>query len=331
INHNELYETFLKVLLNHKVEETEAKQLATIFTQNAADGVISHSVSRFPLMISYLDKGAIKPGTMPKLISASETIEKWDAGFGFGVTSASFCMDRAIEIASKHGVGITVALHSNHWMRPGYYGWKAADKGFIGICWTTTRKNMVPWGGAERQLGNNPLVIAVPRKKGNLVFDSSMAQYAWGKVREYAADGKKLPTVGGYDSQGNLTDDALEIEKTYKAMPAGFWKGSALSILLEAVACSLGQSSTVEDNEIYDDIETNMTQVFMAIDPKVVNENYSEDNLDRIVEGLHNCPPKDGKTPVRYPGEKALKTRMKSEKNGIEIPKRSWENLKALQ
>ena len=146
INDKELFETFLKVLLSHGVKEDEAKSLATVFTQNAADGVISHSVSRFPLMISYLDRGIIKPGTLPKIISSSETIEKWDAGFGFGITSASFCMERAIELASKHGVGIVVSLHSNHWMRPGYYGWKAADNGYIGICWTTTRKNLVPSG-----------------------------------------------------------------------------------------------------------------------------------------------------------------------------------------
>ena len=86
----------------------------------------------------------------------------------------------------------------------------------------------------------------------------------------------------------------------------------------------------MEDNDIYKDVETNMTQVFMAIDPKVVNENYSEDNLDRIVQGLHNCPSKDEENPVRYPGEKALAFRRKSEKNGIEIPKRAWEKLKNL-
>ncbi len=331
ISEKELKETFKTILLNHKVDENEAESLAAVFTSNAKDGVISHSVSRFPLMIDYLDNGVIKAGTMPKLISSFTSIERWDACFGFGVTSANFCMNRAIELASKHGMGLVVSIHSNHWMRAGYYGWSAANRGYIGICWTTTRKNLVPWGGTENQIGNNPLVIAVPRKKGNFVFDSSMAQYSWGKIREYAADGKKLPTLGGYDQNGNPTDDATEIDKTYKAMPAGFWKGSAMSLILEAAACSMGQSDTVIDNDKYDNIETNMTQVFIAIDPKKINDSYSDDNLERIVQSLHQCPTKEGKGQLRYPGERALVTREKSEKNGIEIPRRAWEKLKALK
>ncbi len=331
ISEQELKATFKAILLNHNVDESEADSLASVFASNAKDGVISHSVSRFPLMIEYLDQNIIKAGTMPKLVSSFGAIEKWDALFGFGVTSALFCTDRAIELASKFGMGLVISIHSNHWMRPGYYGWRTADKGYVGICWTTTRKNLVPWGGTEPQIGNNPMVIAVPRKGGNLIFDSSMAQYAWGKIREYAEDGKKLPTLGGYDENGNPTDDAAQIDKTYKAMPAGFWKGSALSIILEAAACSIGQGNTVVDNDIYGKYETNMTQVFIAIDPKRLNDSYNEDNLDRIVEGLHNSPTKDGKGKLRYPGERALLARERSEKNGIEIPRRAWDKLKALK
>lgn len=323
ISEQKLKDTFKTILMSRNVEKQEADEIATVFTCNARDGVISHSVSRFPLMMEYLDKEIIKPGVKPTLVSSFGALEKWEAGFGFGITSAKHCMCRAMELAKQYGIGLTVSVHSNHWMRPGYYGHMAADKGLIGICWTTTKKNLVPWGADEPAVGNNPLVIAVPREKGNVVFDSSMAQYSWGQISENAADGKKLPTLGGYDQNGNLTDDPQEILKTFKAMSAGFWKGTALSIILESAACTIGQSDTVRDNDHYGDIETNMTQVFLAINPKAINGTYSDDKTDRIISRLREKG-------VRYPGEKAAKHREQSESKGIQIPKRAWEKLLTL-
>ena len=55
-------------------------------------------------------------------------------------------------------------------MRGGTYGWQAAEAGMIGICFTNTIANMPPWGGIDPRLGNNPLVIAVPRKRAGISF-----------------------------------------------------------------------------------------------------------------------------------------------------------------
>lgn len=55
-------------------------------------------------------------------------------------------MDRAIELASDHGIGPVALRNANHWMRGGSYGWQAAEKGYIGICWTNSIAVMPPWG-----------------------------------------------------------------------------------------------------------------------------------------------------------------------------------------
>ncbi len=323
IGYEELKRTFKDILESHKVDAKEADEIAAVFTENARDGVISHSVSRFPLMIDYVDRSVIRPGVKPTLVSSFAAVEKWDAGRGFGIITAKHCMKRAIELASRFGIGLVVSYNANHWMRPGYYGHMAADMGYVGICWTTTKRNLVPWGASEPAIGNNPLVIAVPRKKGNIVFDSSMAQYSWGQINEYAADGRNLPTLGGYDQDGELTDDPKKILETFKAMSAGFWKGTAMSIILESTACTLAQSSTVMDNNVYGTTETNMTQIYMAMDPRCINENFSDETADKIVANLKAQG-------VRYPGEKALKHREISKEKGIQIPKRAWEKLRSL-
>ncbi len=55
-------------------------------------------------------------------------------------------MDRAIELAADHGIGLVALRNANHWMRGGSYGWQAAEKGYIGICWTNSIAVMPPWG-----------------------------------------------------------------------------------------------------------------------------------------------------------------------------------------
>ena len=75
-------------------------------------------------------------------------------------------MARAIALARAHGIGCVALANTNHWMRGGSYGWQAADAGVIGICWTNTLANLPPWGAADPRIGNNPLVIAVPRAAG---------------------------------------------------------------------------------------------------------------------------------------------------------------------
>ena len=331
ISEQELFYTYHEILKKHGVEEEEAKTIAQVFTDNTKAGVITHSISRFPLMIKYLDDGVIKPEAKPKLVSSFMAIEKWDADFGFGIISAMFCMNRAIDLAQKFGLGATVSVHSNHWMRPGYYGFMAAEKGFIGICWTTTKKNMVPWGGTEPQIGNNPIVMAVPRENGHMVLDTSMAQYSWGKINDYAANNKVLPTIGGYDLDGYPTDDPNKIKASGKAIPAGFWKGSSMSIVLEAIAAALGQNATVAQQTGNETAETDMTQIFIAINPRCINENYNDNYLDAIANDLNSCIPKEENGFVRYPGQGAEILTRQSENLGILVPKRAWEVLENMR
>ena len=80
-------------------------------------------------------------------------------------------MQRAIALAKENNIGCVTVKNTNHWMRGGTYGWQAADAECIGICITNAIATMPPWGGIKPRLGNNPLVIAVPRTEGHVVLD----------------------------------------------------------------------------------------------------------------------------------------------------------------
>ncbi len=148
--------------------------------------------------------------------------------------NARLAMKRACELAQEYGVGLVALGNNNHWMRGGSYGWQAADAGMIGICWSNTMPNMPAWGGKNRKIGNNPFIMAIPRSNGNhAVIDCAVSQFSYGKIEEARLKGQQLPVPGGYDSSGNLTTDPGEIEKTWRVLPMGYWKGSGISIALD--------------------------------------------------------------------------------------------------
>ena len=145
-------------------------------------------------------------------------------------------MKRADRMA-HHGIGCVALRNTNHWMRGGSYGWQAADQGMIGICWTNTLPNLPPWGGTKPTLGNNPLVIAVPRDEGHVVLDMAMSQFSFGALETYRKRDEQLPVVGGFD--GHRRIDVLTLARSKRRsrpLPIGYWKGSGLSLMLDMAA-----------------------------------------------------------------------------------------------
>ena len=156
--------------------------------------------------------------------------------------------------------------------------------------------NVPPWGGAEPAIGNNPLVIAVPRAKGHVVLDMAMSQFSYGALESYRRRGELLPVEGGFDGEGKLTRDPSAIEQSQRLLPIGFWKGSGLAVMLDLVAAmtSLGNATHQVANDSLR--ETGLSQVFVAIDPRSLgDEEQVEQIADEIVDSLHRARPAEGR------------------------------------
>ncbi len=310
ISFDRLHQELTRVLLIHGLTGERAEQCARLFAQASLDGVASHGLNRFPRFIRYIKAGYVDVTASPKLIKQSVVMEQWDGQLGPGNLNAWFCMDRAMEIAEEKGLGLVALRNTNHWMRAGNYGWQAADKGFIGICFTNTQPNMPPWGAKEPLLGNNPLVIALPRREGHIVYDGAMSQFAFGKIDAYARQGKSLPVVGGYDSQGNITDDPAKIEASRRALPIGFWKGSSLALILDLLAASLSDGLSTQEIGKQSKDEYGLSQVFIAIRQSAIgNDIHYHQVVDQTIRALKQAAPADPNSPVYYPGEQTLLTR----------------------
>lgn len=331
ISYEEMRDEFKRILMSKGFNEENAFQSATMFTENSVDGVYSHGVNRFPRVVEYIDKGYIKPNVLATKESSFNAIEQWNGNHGMGNLNAKIAMDRAIELAQEYGIGCVALNNNNHWMRGGTYGWQAANAGYIGMCWTNTQPNMPAWGAKDRRIGNNPLVLAIPRKQGHVVVDIAMSQFSYGKIEEYKLKNKQLPVPGGFDQDGNLTVDPVEIEATWRVLPIGFWKGSGLSIVLDLIAAVLsGGNSTYGVGQLGGDDEYALSQIFIAIDPKKMSNGEQMESIlnDSIQDLKDSIPSKNNE--VYFPGERTAMTRSENLKNGIPVDQTVWETIKQL-
>ena len=198
---------FFRILLRLGFTTERAYKCAEIFTLNSLEGVYSHGVNRFPRFVKNIREGFIKPEGIPSLVHRTGAIEQWNGNLGPGPLNAIFATDRAMDVAAENGIGLVSLANTNHWMRGGTYGWQAARKGFVLICWTNTCPNMPAWGAKDPRLGNNPFIIAVPYHNEAIVLDFAMSQFSYGKMETFRNEGRKLPSMGGYNADNELTDD----------------------------------------------------------------------------------------------------------------------------
>jgi len=324
-----MHKVLKEKLIKYGVGEEIAEKSAENFVANSLDGVYSHGVNRFPRVISYLQKGYIKPDNLPARVSSFGAFEKWDGNLGMGNSNAMICMDRAIELAKQHGIGCVALRNTNHWMRGGAFGIQAAKAGCVGICWTNTQPNMPAWGAKDRRIGNNPLVFCVPRGDGYVLVDGAMAQFSYGAIESAKLAGQKLPVCGGFDSQGNLSDDPAEIEKTWRVLPIGYWKGSGFSIMMDMIVAALSEGNSTTDVGRLGEDEYALSQIFIAIDLKGTGQTGDE-IIDRIIEDVKASERVDEGREILYPSEKEQNIYAVNIKEGIPVNDGVWEQILAL-
>ncbi|HEV7330969.1 MAG TPA: 3-dehydro-L-gulonate 2-dehydrogenase [Flavisolibacter sp.] len=330
ISQDEMQQTFFSVLSHIGITEEKARACAAVFTTNSVDGVYTHGVNRFPVFVQYVQEGLVDKDAEPALNTAMGSLEQWNGNGGPGPLNALAATDRAVHLAQQYGMGCVALANTNHWMRGGYYGWRAAEKGYVLIAWTNTIANMPAWGAIDSRLGNNPLVIAVPYRDEAIVLDMAMSQYSFGAMEQAAAKGEALHMAGGFDKEGNVTHDPAAILASERPMPVGYWKGAGLSLLLDVLAAVLsGGLATYQISQ--QQKEHSVSQVFVCIDlSRLPQQSTITQIIDGIVNDYHHSQTEGDKT-VRYPGEGVLQRRKENLQKGIPVLATVWEQILKLK
>lgn len=332
IPYNEVINQLKTTLTAHGCCEEKAVLVASVMAENSLIGVYTHGINRFKRLIANIDTGVIDVSAQAERAGGLGGYEVYEGNRGLGIWNASLAARRVIELGETHGIGCAALRNTNHWLRGGTYAGMIADAGMVGIVFTNTKNNTVAWGTMSGCIGNNPISIAVPGPRGcpNAAVDMAMSQFAWGKLELAKLEGRQLPMEGGYDLEGNPTRDPEKIMESKRIMPAGLWKGSSMSILLDLAAAAVSGGNTVHQLSALGD-EQALSQVFLAVNYRALNnpeetEQSIRDTLDHL---LAQAPAKEGGA-VRYPGQSSAAVKADNLAHGIPVDERVWEEILAL-
>lgn len=331
---DEIKEEIKRVFVKYGMSPEKAEICAQIHTESTYDGIYSHGVGRVARFVDYIKKGWVDINAVPTLEKDFGAIRIYNGNMGPGVLNALFATDEGMKLADQYGIGMVGLKNTTHWMRGGSYGLHAANCGYIAVMWTNTESVMPPWGAKNCRLGNNPLVIAVP--SGNdgtpLMLDMAVSQYAYGKLAMLRIAGKKLPFPGGFDENGNLTDDPGTIEKTRRILPIGYWKGSSLSFMLEIVATILTDGIGASDlDRVGKGSCGGASQVMILIDPrKTIDARRMRKEIQKALTHLKSATLAERATEILAPGDDYVHFRKEHDEKGIFVEDVIWNEIKGL-
>jgi LDH2 family malate/lactate/ureidoglycolate dehydrogenase len=312
------------------------KTCAEVMVETDLSGVDSHGISMLTDYEGSRQKGKLNLHAKPKVVRQNAVTALVDADAGLGHPAAFMAMNLAIEKAEALGVGVVTVFNSHHFGAAGYYASLATTKGLVGLVTSSTRSiNTVPTRGAVQVLGTNPIAFAAPATRNRpFRLDMATSTVAANKVRVYALKGKPLPEGWVLDEKGeSITDAALGTEYLFERTVGGLapvggtevmasYKGYGLSVMAHVLGSTLSGASfsPIRNRTQRPQDPDNIGHFFMALDPKAFRPPGDfEDDLDAVIDVLHETPPADPARPVLVAGDPEYAFREERLRDGIPV------------
>jgi LDH2 family malate/lactate/ureidoglycolate dehydrogenase len=167
---------------------------------------------------------------------------------------------------------------------------------------------------------------------------------AAGKVRVYKLNHKPLPAGWVVDGDGKTVTDSAKgfqhvsdrdggITPLGGSREAGSHKGYGLAVMVHVLAGTLaGASFSPIRNQTQKTSDPhNIGHFFMAIDPRAFRaEGEFEDDLDQVIDVLHNAKRVDANQPVLVAGDPERANKKERLEQGVPIPDDLMAQLRAV-
>ena len=288
----------------------DARSAAANLVEADLRGVDSHGVVRLPIYVERLACGAMNPRPGIRVVRETPTSLVIDGDNGMGQVVGVEAMRLAIDKARSGDACVFASVrNSNHYGAAALYAEMAVPHGMIGFSYTIGGINhMVPWGGAEAMLGNNPFAVALPAgEEGPVVLDMACSVAARGKIIVAAKEGRPIPADWAVGPDGQATTDAARALEGF-VQPVGGPKGYALTLVIGLLSTMLsGAAFGTEVTHMYDDMERpqNIGHL-MGVLPVDLFEDLATyrarmDKAIREIRGVRTAP---GVERVYLPGER---------------------------
>lgn len=285
-------------------------------------GVRSHGILQTANYSKWMRQGIINCNAEIKDLQGGPCTLAIDADYAPGAVAGRYAMQRTIQKAKMNGVSMTTVKNGTHFGMAAFYAMEALKEGLIGLAFTSAGRLVAPFGGYGRELGTNPICIAVPAfKERPLVFDGATSTAAFNKLFYARTEGKKIPLDWAVDSAGEPTDDPAEAIDEGALVAFGGYKGYGLSIMV-SVMTGLLSGTNIGNNENNNFLKGMRGEGFnfMAVDiGRFVAPEEFKKSVDALIGRLKSAGKKKGVKEIYVPGELEFLQYEKCVKEGIAI------------
>ena len=284
----------------------------------------SHGVMRIPDYVQYIGEGLVDPQVRPSVTRTTANAVFVDGHWGFGQITAAEAVAEVVKLAKASGIAMAGMINCNHVGRVGEWVELAAASDVIAIMTVGGPSDIVtaPFGGAETALSTNPIAAGVPAgTRDPMILDFATSAQAVGKIRIAQARGQRVPENSIRDASGNPSTDPQDFFDGGLLLAFGGHKGSALSILVDALGSGLTGSELTDRYH-------KLGAVLIGIDPGVFRP---RDEYGAAVDGLFDritgVPPAPGFSEVLIPGEPERRARGEQRATGVDVAPATLQTL----
>jgi uncharacterized oxidoreductase len=304
-------------------EEAEARTVAHALSESNLVGHDSHGVLRVPIYLDHLDRGIVRRGERPQLISESGALSTFDGRRGFGQVAGEIVVRHGVARARELGVAAVALRNVGHLGRLGRWAEMAAAEGILSMQFVNTSGGrdaevtlVAPFGGRDRRMSVNPICVGLPRRGFNpIIMDATIAATAGGKVIAAFNRGDDLPAGQIIDKDGRPSTKPKDLNEGGAILPFGDHRGYALAFMIDVLAGALtgGGTSPQPRNARMN----NLAAIF--IEPgKVAGADFDGD-LGVYADWMKAAPSVTTEGEVLLPGEVELRMAAKRRREGIPL------------
>jgi LDH2 family malate/lactate/ureidoglycolate dehydrogenase len=262
-----------------------------------------------------------RPRGPMRVLRETDVSTLYDGGNNVGMLVMYHATRAAIEKAATRGVAIIGV--TNSWMsgRSAYYVEMIAEADLVGIHTASSARSVAPFGGARAALGTNPIAFGMPSSQGPVVFDMGTSAFM-GTDRAFRERlGQLLPEGVAVDPEGQPTRDPA-MARLGALLPFGGYKGFGLALIVQAFGVLAGSALDPDKDDGY---------LFVVFKPDLlIDVDDFKQQVSELIDRVKATPRQPGVTEIRIPGERALRSRERALREGIEVDRVVYEALAAL-
>lgn len=344
VNYDELYKLSKEMFMGLGYSDKQATCVAGSLVEADARHKHSHGVAAFMTYVSHLRAGNLHlDAPEPTTVFETPMSLVLDGHSGVGYCIAEYSVKKTIEKAKKTGICMTSVRQANHFGFTARWSEMMAKEGLIGIAMTNTVRCVCPTRSAERNLGTNPISVAIPQAGDEPMFNLDMATcvMAHGKLvrSQVFAESGVIPREVIVNGKGEVVTDfkeALEIlhhgddrsdspkPDTGGLVPLGGTtellsghKGYGLAMVVELLTGGLCNGVPSKFIPL---AHEGICFFFMAIDPALFGDAKAvREHCKYIIEEYRKTVSIDPELPVIMPGDKSRAAKAKAMATGIEL------------